>query len=460
MPAMDPDDHRTTERKKELNDVSDSEGLPSSASTNTRDVEDNGSQHLVVDATDVATAKPAAAATTTVIRGVLPNFADPPPDTAPHPPTKRLGRGRGRGRFQALKGHQSGRTPMSNGDHDQCRPVATRATPTPAAASEATADNVDSGAISTPAAAREATTDNVHPGANLRAVDTESLGHSVSDADAVVPSPAAAREATTDNVDPGAYLRAVDTESLGRSLSDPEAVVPSRPEATTLSTSIAPIWEAYLAPESGLSPAIEVVDAVVCDDTVIPRSDRRKWALLLGAFLLVGAVIAVSLWWRTRNVNEDRSVTPVVTVIDPPLSAPTTAPTTILSWTQRLGDIIDEILTHFESPTLAKDLTNLQSPQYRAALWMAAEDMHPATANLAYPLNQSSLGLLQFRQRYALATFYYATDGDGWLNPCNFLSPSRHVCDWNCEPPDQTSYDLMGVDCDSDSLVLSLFLGT
>ena len=349
--------------KDKNSSTSSSIDLPS-ASTNTRNVEDGeDSIRPEVAATRTVTSTTPATATvttTTVVRGVS-NVPPDAPDTASSSPTKRPRKGRGR--FLASKGHAGG-NPMVDDDHDQCRPVA-------------------------------ATT------------------------------AAAAREATIDVVDPD-LLAAVDTESHGRttSVSDVEAVVPS-PEPTTLSTtSAAPILEAYLAHESGRRATVEVVGAVVWDDTDIRRSDMQKWALLFGGTLLVGAVIVVvamsELSW-TRNKN--------VVINDPPSSAPTT----ILSSTVRLVDILREIMTHFESPTLEQDLKNPKSPQYRAALWMAEEDEHPATANLTYPLNQTSFDLLQFRQRYALSTFYYATGGDEWKDQCNFLSPSRHVCDWNCE---------------------------
>ena len=257
-----------------------------------------------------------------------------------------------------------------------------------------------------------------HPGGTSMVNDDNDRRHPVT------ATTAAARDATKGIVDPEENTPAVDTESHGRSVRDEEPVVPS-PEPTALSTTTTtPIWEAYLAPESGRRATMEVVDAILWDNTDIIRSDRRKWAFLFAGTLLVGAVIfvvakSVLSWTHNKNV-----------VIN---DSPSSAPTTILSSTGRLGDIFREIMTHFESPTLEQDLKNPKSPQYRAALWMAEEDEHPATANLTYPLNQTSFDLLQFRQRYALATFYYATGGDEWKDPCNFLSPSLHVCDWNCE---------------------------
>ena len=219
----------------------------------------------------------------------------------------------------------------------------------------------------------------------------------------------------------------------------------ARPEPTTVPSP--PIWAAYLAPERPRVDAIEAVNVVVMEEDTDVRGLSR-WALLFGEFLLVGAVIAISLLWM-RDKSGDRSA---VLINDPPSSSPTT----ILSSTGRFADIVREIMAHFESPTLIQDLKNPESPQYRAALWMAEEDDHPATANLTYPLNQTSLDLLQFRQRYALVTFYYATDGDGWKNLCNFLTPSLHVCDWNCRQTSPVCYtgceyrtenNLTGVTC-------------
>ena len=367
----------------ESDDVQNCSSLLPSASTNTRDVEDEDSRRQVVlAATGTDTAKPAATATSiTVVPGVW-NAPDPPDSVSPSPPQRPRN-----GRFQASKDHPRG----------------------------------------------------------TRMVDDD-------------------RRPTTEIVDG-------DTESHGRSVSDVEAAILS-PEPTTPPTTTTPIWEAYLAPESRRMATVEVVDGVACDNSDSRRSNRRKSTLLYGGTLFVGAAIAVSLWWWTRNRIEDRSVT-VETLNGPPSSAPTT----LLSSRGRLGDILREIKTHFESPTLEQDLKNPTSPQYRAALWMAEEDAHPTTTSLTYPLNQTSLDLLQFRQRYALATFYYATGGDEWTDRCNFLTPSLHVCDWNCEwdsGPYETLGDddyfdfnfnvtVMGARCGqsvSDDLVLNLLLGT
>jgi hypothetical protein len=111
---------------------------------------------------------------------------------------------------------------------------------------------------------------------------------------------------------------------------------------------------------------------------------------------------------------------------------------------------------------------------------MAEEDEHTTTASLSCPLNQTDFEVLQFRQRYALATWYYSTGGENWKDQCNFLTPSFHVCDWRCAwnstdtiisdtfGLDWSTTDYMGVNCGSelnetnpllDNLVRSLEIG-
>eukprot|EP00957_Ditylum_brightwellii_P027756 2097365-Ditylum_brightwellii.AAC.2 len=78
-----------------------------------------------------------------------------------------------------------------------------------------------------------------------------------------------------------------------------------------------------------------------------------------------------------------------------------------------------------------------RSPQYRALLWLSNEDEY--TQEIIYQNNNSSNFPIQIEghtttklllKRYALAVFYYATNGEYWIDSCNFLSPDKHVCDW------------------------------
>ena len=245
--------------------------------------------------------------------------------------------------------------------------------------------------------------------------------------------------------------------------------IESSPQTTTATETIA-VVDAYVVTERRRA---EVLDAVILDDEDLRFSNRQKMALLVaGTFVLVAIVTIVSVL-MTPSRNGSRSLAP-----------PSTAPTTLLSSTGRFADIMREIMTHFDSSTLAQALANPNSPQYRAAQWMAEQDEHPGTADLVFPLNRTSMDVLQFRQRYAIVTIYFATGGDDRTDRCNFLTPSLHVCDWRC-PWNLTYYayfygydfvmtDSMGVNCgihfnDShpmfkadavfDDLVLSLELG-
>ena len=54
--------------------------------------------------------------------------------------------------------------------------------------------------------------------------------------------------------------------------------------------------------------------------------------------------------------------------------------------------------------------------------------------------------------RFALATFYYALDGDDWVDDMNFLS-NFHECNWASDTSDQ------GVMCNDDQELISLMFG-
>lgn len=89
------------------------------------------------------------------------------------------------------------------------------------------------------------------------------------------------------------------------------------------------------------------------------------------------------------------------------------------------------------------DLANATSPQFFAAQWMAHGDglslPIPAirrnqndendSASSSNDSTKDSIDHITFVERYAMATLYFATDGDNWSNDLNFLSPT-HICTW------------------------------
>lgn len=90
-----------------------------------------------------------------------------------------------------------------------------------------------------------------------------------------------------------------------------------------------------------------------------------------------------------------------VTPTRAPASSPSGAPTTL-----RLGNLIDVFLIPISGEEVFQDQN---SPQFKAAQFIAEEDDYEYTGDLPA---ETILA-----ERYAMATFYYATNGDDW-NQC------------------------------------------
>jgi hypothetical protein len=59
------------------------------------------------------------------------------------------------------------------------------------------------------------------------------------------------------------------------------------------------------------------------------------------------------------------------------------------------------------------------SPQFLALTWLANND------------TVDERDIPRVEARYALATLYFATNGDEWKDNLQFLSPNVHECHWN-----------------------------
>lgn len=112
------------------------------------------------------------------------------------------------------------------------------------------------------------------------------------------------------------------------------------------------------------------------------------------------------------------------------------------SHTSRLKATISFLLDDVEHQTL----TNTTSPQFMAAEWMAEVDPRSAALNS------------EFLERYALVVLWFATRGENWNHPVNFLSLDHH-CDWRSTfQRDDLSVFEMGVECNEKSEVKSIVL--
>jgi hypothetical protein len=94
-------------------------------------------------------------------------------------------------------------------------------------------------------------------------------------------------------------------------------------------------------------------------------------------------------------------------------------------------------------------LTNSSTPQWEALSWLANEDelnLDPETASGS-----------EILERFVLATFFFATDGDNWRNTFKFLQ-KRSVCEWNNgEPLDSGLFG--GIGCNGSGQVANLSMG-
>lgn len=193
--------------------------------------------------------------------------------------------------------------------------------------------------------------------------------------------------------------------------------------------------------ETGASPATE---RNVSNEKT--KSTRRIRCIIFGllAFALI-AVVAIVLPFfidYTPDSETDSetppsqagpiegrpgSIKPTITSTDAPTPAPTT-----LQWSQ--------FLKTFLIPVSGEDIfQDEKSPQYRAAKYIL-DDPYTGQLTTAAQLND----------RYATATFYFATEGDNW-DKCSFGDANctsgqwlvDDVCDW------------YGVSCNNDGRVAS-----
>ena len=144
------------------------------------------------------------------------------------------------------------------------------------------------------------------------------------------------------------------------------------------------------------------------------------------------------------------SETPSPTTFYPiaPTKTPSFSPTgfpTLSPTANRLNMTIER-LTNVSGAEVFRDVT---SPQYRAALYVADQD------ELMFPVDHPRL-----LQRYLLAVFYFAMDGDNWVR-CGRLDV---ICggdpddrSWLVGRNDECTWQ--GVDCDASGVVRRLFFG-
>jgi hypothetical protein len=117
----------------------------------------------------------------------------------------------------------------------------------------------------------------------------------------------------------------------------------------------------------------------------------------------------------------------------------------------RLSLAMDSLADHGISQRAL--LEDPSSVQYRAAHWIAVEDLE--RVHIPVNLDENSF---QFVQRYVLAVLYFALNGSKWNNPLNFVS-DLHECSWyKTIPNDSGELLAVGVSCDDRLQVRNLVI--
>lgn len=132
--------------------------------------------------------------------------------------------------------------------------------------------------------------------------------------------------------------------------------------------------------------------------------EKRRW-MIVGSLGVVLATLAIVLG-VTLGGRTNASTPPITVLGSPPTPAPTTQANAVLR---------DLIASYSLDGGVA--LSDPLSPQSKALSWLNTD------ANLgSYPNWQKV-------QRHVLATFYFSTNGDGWIERDDWLT-EVHECDW------------------------------
>ena len=184
---------------------------------------------------------------------------------------------------------------------------------------------------------------------------------------------------------------------------------------------------------------------IVPEYQVIEVNKKKKIFYLLGGiFLFVIIVLVVIAIVALTLEKEAKNNTHIVTKIDrnftdTPSRAPSVSPTTTTF--AELLSTIDLLYSPDDraaggSELFAAKFSNEASPQYRAAVWVAD------TASIV-GINVNDPRMVS---RYALATFYFATNGDEW----SFCGRGSTYCDVSQEwLTAANECDWYAIECDS-----------
>jgi len=179
----------------------------------------------------------------------------------------------------------------------------------------------------------------------------------------------------------------------------------SSPEGETPNTGLVEASPVMETDNMEIGYALPSIEKDQEEDPVDKFKDWRRWICLGAAVMLIAGAITVPILFSMRDdgVNGEMNSTVSITPQPTPNLSPTPAPTPYV-----VG-LRDFTLQAMENP---------ESPQSKAYTWLRND---PKLANYSEAKRE---------QRMALATFYYATDGNDWIVDQNWLSYNVDECEW------------------------------
>ena len=196
---------------------------------------------------------------------------------------------------------------------------------------------------------------------------------------------------------------------------------------------------------------LKVVDAVqvVPEHQIIEKRTKKKRLFFFGGIFLiliiVLAVIAVVVLTLTRKGKEtgfvpdmDRNPT-----TNTPSKAPSASPTNAVTIASKaLNDFLFALERHYDgTENVDAIFSNASSPQYRAAAWTVE----------SVSANDDEDRMIR---RFALATFYFATNGDDWVK-CGRESKQCELSrEWLTGENECNWY---AIECDDDGDIIEIF---
>jgi hypothetical protein len=162
---------------------------------------------------------------------------------------------------------------------------------------------------------------------------------------------------------------------------------------------------------------------IIKSDAEIEAEEKRKYVKWFGGvvccLVIVVMAVAIPLTLKLTNnvINKTRYVS------DPPTEPPSLMPSIMPSGQPTSTKFME--IVEFLTPLSGNALKVQGSPQYKAAMWMESGDMMPnSRGGTGLSINDAG-----FTQRYIMALFYYAMDGDNWVQKQGWLS-EKSECEW------------------------------